>query len=302
MIFSELYSAYYNAVAHVISEAMDHPLSKGEIRKIVEDNAFGESAMTVEAALADERWQVIKKDGTTVLNQKPEMPLTMLQKRWLKAVMQDPRVRLFTDELPELKDVEPLFTYEDYCVFDKYGDGDNYEDEKYRKIFRTMLDAVRNKYPVRIKVDNRWGWTVKKTILPLYLEYSEKDDKFRVIAAGKNHTFTVNLGRIRSCARAEGAWEEDTDASVPVKKQVVLELYDRRNALERVLLHFAHFEKEAEKTGEDQYKVTIAYDADDEVEMVIRILSFGPMVRVIEPESFVNLIRTRLREQKSCGF
>lgn len=301
MIFSELYSAYYNAVAHVIGEALDHPLSKSEIRKIVEEDAFGESAMNVETALAEERWQVIKDDGTTVLNQKPEMPLTLLQKRWLKAVMRDPRVRLFTDDLSDWPDVEPLFTSEDYFVFDKYGDGDDFESEEYKKIFRSVLDAVRNRYPIRIRVDNRWGRTMKKTVLPLYFEYSEKDDKFRVIAAGKRFNSAINLGRIRSCERATEEYEEQ-DTPAPVKKQVVMELYDRRNALERVLLHFAHFEKEAEKIGEDRYKVSITYDADDEVEMVIRILGFGPMVKVIEPESFVNLIRTRLREQKSCGF
>ena len=39
----------------------------------------------------------------------------------------------------------------------------------------------------------------------------------------------------------------------------------------------------------------------DETEMVIRLLSFGPMVKVIAPESFVDLIKKRLVDQKSCG-
>ena len=42
MIFSELYSAYYNAVAGILKEACAHPLSKTELRKIVEREAFGE--------------------------------------------------------------------------------------------------------------------------------------------------------------------------------------------------------------------------------------------------------------------
>ena len=67
------------------------------------------------------------------------------------------------------------------------------------------------------------------------------------------------------------------------------------------MLHFSHFEKEAEKLGEDQYRVSIRYDKNDETEIVIRVLSFGPMVRVIRPESFVNLIKERLEQQISCG-
>ena len=31
MIFSELYGAYYNAVAAVLRAAIDHPLEKGEL-------------------------------------------------------------------------------------------------------------------------------------------------------------------------------------------------------------------------------------------------------------------------------
>ena len=51
---------------------------------------------------------------------------------------------------------------------------------------------------------------------------------------------------------------------------------------------------------EKKYRVTVWYDPDDETELVIRVLSFGPMIRVIEPESFVNLIKDRLIRQKSC--
>ena len=75
---------------------------------------------------------------------------------------------------------------------------------------------------------------------------------------------------------------------------------DERNALERTMLHFAHFEKQTERTGDDLYRVTLFYDKDDETEMVIRILSFGTKIKVIEPENFINLIKDRLKRQKSC--
>ena len=60
-------------------------------------------------------------------------------------------------------------------------------------------------------------------------------------------------------------------------------------------------ERQAEKIADDRYRVIIEYDRDDETELVIRVLSFGPMVRVVGPERFVNLIRERLKQQKSCG-
>ena len=43
MIFSELYGAYYNAMAKIIDKAIAHPLEKGELSQIVSEYAFGES-------------------------------------------------------------------------------------------------------------------------------------------------------------------------------------------------------------------------------------------------------------------
>ena len=83
-------------------------------------------------------------------------------------------------------------------------------------------------------------------------------------------------------------------------RSVIFELTNQRNALERVLLHFAHFEKQAEKVDEDKYLVTVYYDKEDETEIVIRLLSFGPMIKVVAPRHLVDLIKERLINQKSC--
>ena len=45
----------------------------------------------------EERWQLILPDGTTPIKNKPSMPITLLQKQWLKAIGCDPRIKLFGD-------------------------------------------------------------------------------------------------------------------------------------------------------------------------------------------------------------
>lgn len=302
MIFSELCSVYYNTVAEILKAAIDHPLGKNELRRIVEERAFGESILNIEPSLMEGRWQLLKRDGTTPIQSVPSMPLTVIQKRWLKAISLDSRIRLFQDELMVLPDVEPLFTEEDICIFDKYADGDNYRDETYIKNFRRILDAVRNRYPLSIDVLNRRGHRTPIILMPEYLEYSEKDDKFRLIGSGCRFGRTVNLGRIICCERYTGANViGSNERKLQRPRNVQFELVNQRNALERVLLHFAHFEKQAERIDGQRYKVTIYYDKDDETEMVIRILSFGPMIKVTAPVHFINLIKERLLHQKSCG-
>ncbi len=301
MIFSELYSVYYNTVALVIKKAVDHPLKDYELRAIVEQHALGESILAIPPALKEERWQLLKSDGTTVIENEPSMPLTNLQKRWLKAIMLDPRIRLFGEMALNLSDVEPLFTPDDFIVFDKYADGDDYQSETYITTFRLILDAIKKKYPLQIELKTRKGNPIEQVVMPEYLEYSEKDDKFRLIGSGNRFGNTINLGRIISCKPCEKTRKISCQKRNQVRpRSVIFELYDRRNALERVMLHFAHFQKEAEKISDDQYRVTVFYDKADETEILIRILSFGPMVKVTAPTHFVGLIKERLMNQKSC--
>ena len=113
MIFSELYSAYYNAVAAIIGEIIGGEHSEKELQKQVSKRAFGESVLTILPSLKNEKWQLVHSDMTTELQHKPTMPLTILQKRWLKAITLDPRFKLFGIEIPGLEDIEPLFTSDD---------------------------------------------------------------------------------------------------------------------------------------------------------------------------------------------
>lgn len=299
MIFSELYGAYYNTVAIILTEAIAHPINNDTLGNLIQKYAFSESIWTIPDAIKEERWQLIKPDGTTPITNEPNMPLTTLQKSWLKAIAYDPRIKLFGDYGFDYPEIEPLFLPTDYIVFDKYSDGDNYTDERYISNFRLILDAIKNQYPLKIENLNRKGNPKSQVVLPEYLEYSEKDDKFRLISAGNRFGSTINLGRIISCKRYEKEFEITPGKRNPSRsRSVIFELRDERNALERVLLHFAHFEKTAERIEGDRYSITIHYDKEDETELVIRILSFGPMIKVMAPAHFIDLIKHRLIHQK----
>ncbi|MBQ4065112.1 MAG: WYL domain-containing protein [Clostridia bacterium] len=301
MIFSELYSAYYNTIAAILSRIIEGEHSEKELQKIVAERAFGESLLTIIPAFKNEKWQLVHGDMTTPLGHKPTMPLTTLQKRWLKAISHDPRVKLFGVEFPDLAKVEPLFTPEDYHVYDKYSDGDPFEDEEYVRQFRIVLEAIRNDSQIKFEMVNRNGKTMYIRCRPVRLEYSEKDDKFRLITAGWRAVSVINLAKMRNCTHYSGQKELDRFEWDRRQDTLTVKVRDERNALERFMLHFAHFEKQAEKLDENTYLVRINYAHDDEPEMVIRILSFGPMVEVLGPESFKKLVIEKLKKQKNCG-
>lgn len=300
MLFNEIYSVYYNAVAKILETAFKNSITDRDIQRYASQQAFSDSALTIIPALKSGKWPLFKEDLTPVLEHEPSMPLTALEKRWLKSIFSDPRIKLFGVKLPELENTEPLFTEEDYRIYDKYSDGDPFEDESYIKNFRTILSAVRNKTAVKITMVNRHGEEKSFRFYPKEFEYSVKDDKIRVIAAdGVYRQF--NLARITECEPLNDSFYFEEAIPSEQKEDLTLLITDRRNALERVMLHFAHFEKQAEKLDNERYILKLKYAKDDETEIVIRVLSFGPHVKVIEPQSFVELIKERLSSQKICG-
>ena len=300
MVFSELYSVYYRTVARILEKAFEPNATEEDLRKCVLENAFSESVLTILPSLKSGKWPLLQEDMTPVISHKPTVPLTTLEKRWLKAVSLDPRVQLFGVAFPDLGEVEPLFTQEDYRIYDQYEDGDPFESESYIRHFRLILEAIGKDRPVQVAMLNRHRDKVWVRFFPKGLEYSVKDDKIRVIADGCKFK-QFNLGRIIFCDFYEGRGPWLQEPKEDPYKGLTLQITDRRNALERAMLHFAHFEKQTERIDGETYILRLKYYENDETEILIRVLSFGPCVKVLGPEAFVDLIKERLIMQKSCG-
>ena len=306
-VFSEVYGTYYNIVAKILGQAVSGGLTLEQLKRIVYKEGYEESALELLPALEDEIWLLLTKDFKTPLQYKPTMPLTLLQKRWLKALLLDERVRLFfTDaELAEeekaLQEVEPLYRPEQFVFFDRFVDGDDYKNARYRENFQQIMQAIKQRVAVdasyRTNKDNVIVWT---NLVPVTLEYSAKDDKFRLQGmAGARHV-TLNLGKIITVELGEPLEKEPPQHAVPQEK-LVLELVDERHTMMRALMHFSDLAKETEKLDDTHYLLTVFYDKSDETEMVYRVLSFGPTIKVREPEGFVELVKERLTEQMRVG-
>ena len=298
MLFNEIYGSYYNAVAEILKYAVRGELTQQNIYEITGSKAFSESVLNIPGAMSSGEWPLLTEDLRTPLKHEPEMPLTMLQKRWLKSLLSDPRIRLF--DVPEegLEDVEPLYKPGAIVYFDQYADGDPYGDDHYVGVFHTILRALRAKRKLQISFTSNKGKSHDWECVPLKLEYSLKDDKFRLIISGDKRDTTINIARISKCSLLDAFELSEAVEKGHEKAHLVMELVDERNALERVMLHFSHLEKETVRLDGDRYLITLQYNQEDEAEILIRVLSFGPMLKVLEPSSFVDQIRDRLRRQK----
>ena len=303
MLFSEIYGSYFHVVADILTEAADGCLTERRVTELIREKAFAESALFIPAALKSGDWPLLDEEWKSVLRYKPTMPVTTLEKRWLKSLTLDPRIALFQPDTSGLEEVEPLYCRDTFVLFDQYSDGDPFEDPRYIACFRTVLRAIREKRKLRIRYRGHTGLRHSTVCIPYQLEYSSKDDKFRLLTVGSRRFYPINLARVHSCELLEVDIPKDIHLPPKQSKELILTLYDERKALERVLLHFSHFDKETQKLGESLYQIKLNYDPNDETELLIRVLSFGPMLEVKAPLEFRLLVKDRIDRQicLSCG-
>ncbi len=297
MLFSEFYGTYFRTVAAVLDRAVTGNLCGKDLSEIVRQTAFGESVLTIPAALTDGSWPLLAGEMTTTLRHSPSRPLTTLEKRWLKSLLSDPRMKLFDPPEDGLEDVEPLWEPGVFVYYDKYENGDPYDDPEYIAVFRAALQAMKEKRKIRVRFHSSRGKRHSYICVPYTLEYSTKDDKFRLLTSFNGKMQTINLARIRMVKLMEPYSEDEYHPVDYREKTVTMLLTDERNALERALLHFSDMEKETEQLDEKHYRLTIWYKQGDETEILIRILSFGPVLQVLGPEAMLMQLRERIGKQ-----
>jgi predicted DNA-binding transcriptional regulator YafY len=82
------------------------------------------------------------------------------------------------------------------------------------------------------------------------------------------------------------------------KEPVRITILPERNAVERFMMEFADCQK---KTEYDKIsgvcKAALYFDTKNETEILIKLLSFGPVIKIDAPQSFINLFEKRLENQ-----
>lgn len=349
-LFSEVYGCYFTVIKRILEQA-EGGLTRAEIESMVQTDGFYDSAFHLLPKLFSGEWNLMEQrtDGkyySKLLSKDLTRPMTDLEKAWLKALLSDKRIHLFIN--PEesaflsdtLKEVPPLFLPSDFHFYDSAADGDSYEEKQYIDNFRIILKACENQIPLTILYESGKQNRTKRLVIPYKLNYSSRDDKFRLLGVafqrgGHVKKTTLNLARILTVElsaeasveinaknpvvnSAKNLPEASADAltetsanniqnpfpfykffrETKCKEPIVLEISKERNGLERCMLQFASWEKQTEYDEEhDCYVCRIYYDGQDETELLVRVLSFGPVVKVLGPSTFLAQIKERVRNQ-----
>lgn len=308
-LFSEIFGCYYKVITEIVNNS---PLSVDEIRNIINENGFAESCFHLLPKLETLPF-IEKRDGKyySLLENKIKMPITNIEKSWLKAISQDLRFELFAVDYDKSKldDIEPLYEQEQFKYYDKYSDGDDFDNYYYQKHFHKINTAMENRTLVKIVYQSPKREKVSiGHYIPLRFEFSPKDDKFRFFAAriikGKILDYVcLNMGRILDVRSSNETFKGKPNLEPHIEKfdceePVVVEVYNDRNAIERFMVEFSTYRKNSEFDDNTQTCTTkIYYRKTDEIEVLIKLLSFGPTLKVLGPERFLKLFKYRIKKQ-----
>lgn len=314
-LFSEIHNCYFQVIKSVINKKQ--LISEQELTFQIQKNCFEESILYLLPKLTEEGWGFYQKqDGVfcSKLSTDFYVPLTNLQKSYLKGILTDDKIQLFLsdEEIADINaafaDIEPLYTPEDFYYFDRFSDKDDYEAPDYRKHFQALMAAIQNHEYLDILYESRPQHQTHHIYLPCRLEYSIKNDRFRLLAVDSRlqrtpKVETLNLNRIKAITPTNETAKHMPNISKILQRSYYREpvriiIKNQRNALERAMLQFANYEKSTRKIDNDTYECLIYYNKKMETELLIEILSFGPMIEVVGNDTFLRLIKERLIGQK----
>lgn len=226
------------------------------------------------------------------------LPLSQLEIRWLLAILDDKKIGAFLTpkEIGAIRNVlsasklSPL-PMEKINYFDRFH-RDEQGKERETQVLREFLSAVRDRCLVSIK----YGEYIVGDFLPIAVEYSKRDDIFRgyfqsmknqaififVFSRFKNIQDFWKTGNHFDENQAKAAATALEDYHKIQNLNIAVEFSDDGETPARILQEFSPWKKLCHYDRETGiYKLTISYFADAASELAIRLLAYGPSVRII---------------------
>lgn len=308
-VFHELYGRYYQNMARILLET---PCTRDVIEKIIKEQGFEESLLFLLPQVTGiEGWNLLEQQEQlwySKLLYEPYTPTTQLERRWLKAQLNDSKVKLFLSEelikqfLERLQEEKELYRKEDFDFFDRNKKGDPYEEEAYQKVMRTVLRGMYKRAELEITDQNK-----KERYLPLQMSYSMREDRFRLYAVSKRDILQDQMTILcMSKIKKAEILPERTISEINLqkwlkehreKKPVIVRVSDERKALDRFMIQMTDYEKKTEEKEDKKVDVHIFYRPEQKEELLERFLAMGPMLEVIEPQELRLEIEKRIKDQ-----
>jgi len=327
-LFEEVKNRYMHIAFKVLNECQEG-LSEKDIINIVEKEEFeekviGNNFQTFEGLLLNqysesENFNLLKvRNGLYYPNinedKKPPVPvrLTNLEKAWLKNMLEDKRLGILLSDTTISKLKAALRDFDGPRISEIIDTTNtsillnSKNTEQFEENLRMLLKAIAEGKAVKYCNTDRYGNEYcDKHALPIRLEYSLRDGRFRVsmYSLDENRSIMANIFNMTDI-EIEGnrSLEINRESVIKLlheqrysKDPIILEVTDKKAAMERCFMSFSELERYSRCIEKDKYELKLFYYTFEEEEIIRKILALGPYVKVISPEGIKEEIIRRIK-------
>ncbi len=236
------------------------------------------------------------------------VPLSKMELRWLKTIVKkniedkDNKLYLFmtpkeVDVIRNLinkyaPDLSPV-PMDSVVFYDRFHFSEN-DTSREANVISKLLEGIYTQKTVHIIYHSMKNQVIVGDFRPIIVEFSKRNNRFQLYCqkCESERIYTMNISRIEavdfntSVSFDYFAAERDYESfRAGNSKSIEIEFYDVRNIADRILTEFAPWKKRCSYdpiTG--LYKLTIFYQKQDEVDLIVRLLGYGAYFRIIDKQ------------------
>lgn len=322
-LFVEQKNKNYGAVYDLLMEIQRKPnktITSNEISKLILERGlytpYFEKSLMNKCKEKKDNLYILKEVSKGIYTIDTETvfppPILDIEMIYLKSILNDERVSIFLDKSTIDKLKITLGEYEDFQMEEDIvveGVGKNIHDyERLNKIMLLFIQSKEERRLIKYTYKAKNGQIFNdKYMVPYKIEYSIRDDIFYLIYYSVE-TRRMIKGIISNFTDLELYDNyEDYDFVLKnifyfldkqkMKEPVVIEVKNRKNAVERAFYLFSCFEKQAYYDRErDIHVISLYYYEYDEAEIISRILSLGKNAVVVSPKGIREQIIQRIKK------
>ena len=198
-----------------------------------------------------------------------------------------------------------LFDINNYHYINQDIDKDNI-DRYYSSKFNKIIEAINNNKDIKIIFKSNKNNITYKKVIPFKIEYSMQDQKFRLVCIQYRNSIIDKLIKIRISSIKDVKIVE-REVSIDIneyinnqnKQYIEIEVYPELNGIERVFIELSNYKREAMFDNEtNTSKMKIYYEESDIGELIIKLLSFGKVIKILTPGLIKDEVIKRIKKQK----
>lgn len=219
------------------------------------------------------------------------LPLSKNEIRWLNTILNHPYTILFIDDNIRMKLLDKIkkssvkkFNLHFVNYYDQVKSS---SIEQNSTVIKTLINIIIKEHK-KIKISYMDGVKKEITCCPVWIEYSKKYNNMQIRFRKVENKSLIDINKIKKITILEDDYnlEEERNAVLTEikdnKKIILIQFFDEVGVPDRILNEFSPWNKTCTyDSSSTLYNLKLYYDDDEEMEIVEKLLGYGPYIKVV---------------------